>query len=313
MLSIISPAHNEAQNLPVLRKRLETIIQTLFVEWEWIIVDDGSNDDTYNLVRQWAATELRIRGVRLSRNYGSHGALACGIKLARGDAIAFLAADLQDPPEILKELFSRWLAGSKVVWALQQQRPHTGLHTLFYSMLRRADGLTDQPLEGGDMVLMDRSVIEVLIAREERNSNIFARIRLAGFTQDKIFYHKEVRRHGNSSWTLMKKLKLAIDSLIGFDYSLVRAMTCLGLIVTIAGLALIFYALLHVFCTILSVGWSLIMAVILILGGIQMIFLGLLGEYAWRTLDEIRGRPLYVVEALTWEEPCDKTSGQGRT
>jgi polyisoprenyl-phosphate glycosyltransferase len=313
MLSIINPAHNEAQNLPVLRERLEATLRTLSVEWEWIIVDDGSNDDTYNLIRQWAATEPRIRGVRLSRNFGSHGALACGLKLARGNAIVFLAADLQDPPEILKELFTRWLAGSKVVWALQQQRPRTGLHTLFYAMLRRADGLTDQPLEGGDVVLIDRAVAEILIAKEERHSNLFARIRLAGFTQDKIYYHKEVRSHGHSSWTLMNKIKLAIDSLIGFDYSLVRAMTCIGFIVTISGLALIICALMHPFCTILPVGVSLIMAVILILGGIQMIFLGLLGEYAWRTLDEIRGRPLYVVETLTWDDPCDNTSSPGRT
>jgi polyisoprenyl-phosphate glycosyltransferase len=311
MLTIISPAHNEAQNLPALRERLEATLKTLSVEWEWIIVDDGSSDDTYTIVRQWAATERRIRGVRLSRSCGSHGALACGLKLAMGDAIAFLAADLQDPPEILGELFSHWQSGAKVVWAVQPQRTRIGLHTLFYSMLRRADGLAEQPLEGGDVVLMDRTVAAVLIAKEERHSNLFARIRLAGFAQDKIFYHKETRRHGRSSWTLRKKIKLVLDSLTGFDYALVRIMTSLGFIVAIVGLVFAICAVLH-FCTKLPTGWSLIMAVILILSGIQMIFLGLLGEYAWRTLDEIRGRPLYVVEALTGDEHCDNTPGSGR-
>lgn len=302
VLSVITPAYNEVLNLPALRLRLEAILRLLGVEWEWIIVDDGSRDRTYAQVCEWATADRCIRGARLSRNYGSHAALACGLKLARGEAIAFVAADLEEPPEILNELLARWRAGSKVVWALPQPRSRVGLRTLYYALLRRGDGLSEQPLDGGGTVLIDRAVAAVLIAREERHSSLFARIRLAGFPQTSVSYRKEPRRNGHSGWTLRKKLKLAIDSLTGFDHALVRGMTYVGLLVAIAGFALALYVVAHAIGGEPPTGWSSIMVVILILGGCQMIFLGLLGEYAWRTLDETRGRPLYVVEASTDDE-----------
>lgn len=313
MLSIVTPAYNETRNLPALRERLEANLGQLGVEWEWIIVDDGSRDGTYALVCQWAVGERRIRGARLSRNYGSHAALACGLKLARGEAIAFLAADLQDPPEILGELFARWRAGAKVVWAVQHQRRATGLHTLFYAMLRRGDGLAEQPFQGGDSVLIDRALAAVLIASEERHSNLFARIRLAGFAQENVPYHKDARRNGRSGWTLRKKMKLALDSLTGFDHALVRGMTYFGLLVAVFGFALAIHVVIHAFAGDPPTGWSSLMTAILILGGVQMIFLGVLGEYAWRTLDETRGRPLYVVEASTDGEAGDNALHAARS
>jgi polyisoprenyl-phosphate glycosyltransferase len=299
MFSIVTPAYNEALNLSALRARLESSLGGLGVGWEWIIVDDGSSDSTYALVCQWAAADRRVRGARLSRNYGSHAALACGLKLASGEAVAFLAADLQDPPEILGELIDRWRTGAKVVWAVPQQtRP--GLRTLHYALLRRGDGMTGQPLDGGgDIILIDRAVAEVLIASEECHSNLFARIRLAGFAQESVSYSKDPRRSGRSGWTLRKKLKLALDSLTGFDHALVRSMTNLGLLVAVAGFALAIYVIVHAIAGAPPMGWSSLMTVILILGGVQMIFLGMLGEYAWRTLDETRGRPLYIVESQT--------------
>ncbi|MFZ1545787.1 MAG: glycosyltransferase family 2 protein [Candidatus Nitrotoga sp.] len=309
MLSIITPALNEAQSLPALRARLESTLRALNIDWEWIIVDDGSGDGTYALVRQWAATDQRIRGARLSRNYGSHAALTCGLKLARGEAIAFLAADLQDPPEIIAELFTRWRAGTHVVWAVPQRRSGAVLRTLYYAMLRRGNGLAGQPLEGGDMVLIDRAVAAVLLASEERHSSLFARIRLTGFAQASVSYCKEPRRNGHSGWTLRKKLKLALDSLTGFDHALVRGMTYLGLAVAAAGFMLAIYVVVHAFAGEPPTGWSLMMIAIFILGGVQMIFLGVLGEYAWRTLDETRGRPLYVVEAMTDGEPINDAPG----
>ena len=311
MLSVITPAYNEVLNLPALRVRLEAKLHELGVEWEWIIVDDGSTDGTFALVGQWAATERRIRGTRLSRNYGSHAALACGMKLAQGDAITLIAADLQDPPEILGDLLARWRAGLKVVWAVPQQRRRAGLRTLYYALLRRADGLAAQPLEGGDAVLIDRAVVAVLNAREERHSSLFARIRLAGFPQASVNYRKDARRNGRSGWTLRKKLKLALDSLTDFDHALVRGMTYFGVVIAVAGFALALYVIVHAIGGEPPTGWSSIMVAILILGGGQMIFLGLLGEYAWRTLDETRRRPLYVVEASTDSEHADAPSVAG--
>ena len=164
MLSIVTPAYNEVQNLPALRQRLEVTLAAMGVEWEWIIVDDGSGDETYALASRWAGESRCIRGVRLARNYGSHAALACGLKLAQGEAIIFMAADLQDPPEIVGELYARWQTGTKVVWAVPERRTRVGLHTLFYALLRRGDGLGGQPLEGSDCVLIDRMVAAVLTA-----------------------------------------------------------------------------------------------------------------------------------------------------
>ena len=305
MLSIITPAYNETRNLPNTRERLEASLRALDVEWEWIIVDDGSRDGTYALVNQWAATDQRIRGARLSRNYGSHAALACGLKLARGKAIVFIAADLQDPPEIVGELLARWRAGAKVVWAVPEQFSRIGLRTLYYALLRRGDGLSALPLDGGDVVLIDRAVAAVLISSEERHSNLFARIRLAGFVQDSVCYRKAARSNGRSGWTLRKKLKLALDSLTGFDHALVRSMTYLGVLVAVAGFALALYVVTLAFAGEPPTGWASIMTVILIIGGVQMIFLGMLGEYAWRTLDETRCRPLYVIETATEAKHAD--------
>ncbi|MDR3541690.1 MAG: glycosyltransferase family 2 protein [Desulfosporosinus sp.] len=304
MLSIITPAYNEVLNLPILRERLATVLGGLSVEWEWIIIDDGSRDGTYALICQWAATDRRIRGARLSRNYGSHSALTCGMGLARGEGIVSLAADLQDPPEIICELYELWRIGAKVVWAVPQ-RDHTGLHTIFYSLLRRGDGLADHPLSGSGFVLIDRAVAEVLNAAEERNSNLFARIRLAGFSQDSVSYRKAKRNHGRSGWTQRKKLKLALDSLTGFDHALVRSMTYLGFLVAAVGFSMAIYVVALFFTGQPPTGWASIMTAILLLGGVQMIFLGVLGEYAWRTLDETRDRPLFVVEAATDVEETD--------
>jgi dolichol-phosphate mannosyltransferase len=299
MLSVVTPAYNEAQNLPALRAGLESSLRELEVPWEWIIVDDGSSDGTYALVQQWWTADHHIRGARLSRNYGSHAALACGLRLARGDAIAFIAGDLQDPPALVNVLFARWRSGAKVVWGVPQGRTRPGLRTLYYALLRHGDGLADQPLHGGDAVLIDRAVATVLIASEELHSSLFARIRLAGFAQTSVSYRKEARRNGRSGWTLRKKLKLVLDSLTGFDHALVRGMTYLGFFVALAGFALALYVVVHALGGDPPTGWSSMMIAILLLGGAQMVFLGVLGEYAWRTLDETRGRPLYVVEAST--------------
>ena len=267
-----------------------------------MIVDDGSTDGTYALVRQWAAADHRVRGARLSRNYGSHAALACGLKLTRGDAVVLIAADLQDPPEIINELVQRWRGSAKVVWAVPQRGTRLSLRSLYYALLRRGDGLAGQPLEGGDVVLIDRAVAAVLMASDERHSSLFARIRLAGFEQANVPYRKEARHSGRSGWTLRKKMRLALDSLTGFDHALVRGMTYFGLLVAVAGFALALYVVANAIGGEPPTGWSSIMVAILILGGGQMIFLGVLGEYAWRTLDETRGRPLYVVETSTDDE-----------
>lgn len=299
LLSVVTPAYNEAGSLPALRARLCRHLDALGVAWEWIVVDDHSTDASFELVRAWAQEDPRIRGVRLSRNCGSHAALACGLQQARGRATVLLAADLQDPPEIVGDLLARWRDGARVVWAVPQRRGVAPLRTLYYALLRRGDGLAGQALEGGDAVLVDRSVAAVLAPSAERHTSLFARIRVAGFRQDSVRYQKSPRHAGRSGWTLRRKFKLALDSLTGFDHSLARAMTWIGLAVAACGFALAAYVVWNALRGSPPTGWSSLMAAVLVLGGVQMIFLGMLGEYAWRTLDAARQRPLYVVEATT--------------
>lgn len=311
-LSVVTPAYNEAENLPTLRARLCGHLDTLGVTWEWIVVDDHSSDAGFALVSAWARENPRIRGVRLSRNYGSHAALACGLEQARGQTTVMLAADLQDPPEIIADLVAAWRDGARVVWAVPIRKSFAPMRTLYYALLRRGEGLAEQALEGGDAVLIDRSVAAVLGAVVERHTSLFARIRLAGFRQASIRYEKAPRLAGRSGWTLRGKFKLALDSLTGFDHGLVRAMTYLGLGVAASGFALAGYVIWHALHGAPPTGWASIMTAILILGGVQMIFLGMLGEYAWRTLDAARQRPLYVVEATTADGELAEAVARGQ-
>ena len=311
LLSIITPAFNEIDNLPLLRQRLCQHLDTLAVPWQWIVVDDHSSDASFDLVSAWARQDPRIVGVRLAQNAGSHAALCAGLAQARGQASVLLASDLQDPPEIIAELLGAWRAGARVVWAVPLQRGFSPLRSLFYALLRRGDGLAGQTQDGGDVVLLDQSVAAVLGSRTERHTNLFARIRVAGFRQTTIRYEKAQRQAGRSSWTLRRKFKLALDSLTGFDHSLVRAMTYLGLLVAGCGFAVAGYVVWLALHGAPPTGWGSLMTAVLILGGVQMIFLGMLGEYAWRTLDAARQRPLYVVEVQTPELPLASAPGPG--
>jgi len=298
VISVVTPAFNERDNLPVLQRRLGATLAALGQPWEWIVVDDHSADDTFALVREWSEADPRITAVRLARNVGSHAALACGLAYARGRAVVLLSADLQDPPETLAALHARWREGAKVVWGLPL-RPAGGLRRLFYALLRGGEGLADQPLAGGDMVLVDRQVVGVLNSRQELHSSLFARIRRCGFEQVVVPYGKARRNAGRSGWSTRKKLKLAIDSFTAFNPFLVRTMTVSGLL-SIASATVVTACI----ATLLHRGtalpdWAIPTAALLLLCGMQFIFLGVLGEYAWRTLEEVRRRPLYTVEQDT--------------
>jgi dolichol-phosphate mannosyltransferase len=315
IVSIVTPAHNEEANLRVLYERLCAVLTPSGLSWEWIVVDDHSGDQTFRVAEELARLDSRVRGVRFSRNFGSHIAIACGLDLARGSCAVVMAADLQDPPETIPELIEHWRSGSQIVWAVRGKREgqsETALSfsLLYYWMMRRVVGLTSMPPTGADFFLLDRIVVQAARQIKERNASLFALLTWMGFRQSSMVYEKQERLHGSSSWTLRKKLRLVVDSFISFSHKPIRWMAWFGL--AIAGLGFI-YAIAVVFNAIAghpSEGWSSLMVAVLILCGGQMLMLGVMGEYLWRALDEVRQRPKYLIENAT--PPADAGSGNER-
>lgn len=302
MLSIISPAYNENTNLDAMRARLVPALELVGGEWEWIIVDDHSEDDTFDALVRLAREEPRIRGLRLSRNSGSHTAILCGLHHARGDAAVMLAGDLQDPPETIGSLLKRWRQGAQVVWAVRRKRPgdaaHAGFARLYYWIMRNVVGMKSMPVTGADVFLIDRAVIDALKRFPERHVSIFALLTWVGFRQDFIEYDKQPRVGGKSGWTRAKKIKLVVDSVTGFSDAPIRACTYAGVASLALGAVLAAVGLVRWFNA-GSGQLTLLVAVMAAFTGVQLAALGLVGEYVWRALDETRRRPAYLIEADT--------------
>lgn len=303
MLSIITPAFNEEANLEAMRTRLVAVLAaTVGDDWEWLVVDDHSADGTFDVLARLAHGDSRIRGLRLSRNSGSHAAITCGLHHVQGDAAVMLAGDLQDPPELLLSLLERWRGGAQVVWASRRVRPgtarHAGFAAFYYWMMRRVVGMTSMPSRGADVFLVDRLVIDAFRRFPERHTSIFALITWMGFRQDYVEYEKQPRGGGKSGWTLAKKIKLVIDSVAGFSELPLRACTLVGL--ASLGLAVVLAAVgLERWMRTGSGNLTLLVSAMAAFTGVQLVALGIIGEYLWRALDESRGRPAYLVEAST--------------
>jgi dolichol-phosphate mannosyltransferase len=301
-LTVVTPAYDEAENLPILYERLSQALDGL--DWEWLIVDDHSGDGTFAEANRLSAQDERVRGIRLARNSGTHSAARCGLDHARGSAVIVMASDLQDPPEIIPSLVEEWRGGAQVVWAVRSGREGESTATkstsrLYHWIMRRFVGITDVPVAGADFFLVDRIVVDALSEFRERHGSILMLITWLGYRQVWLPYTKEARLHGRSKWTLEKKLKLFVDSILSFSYRPIRFISYFGITVAILGLMFAMYVVYNAITGAPTEGWSSLMVVVLVLGGIQMVMIGVLGEYTWRALDEARQRPAYTVEAVT--------------
>ncbi len=313
MLSILTPAYNEAENLDHLYQRLLDTMTALRLDWEWVIVDDHSRDGTFDVIARLAGRDPRVRGIRLARNSGSHVAIMCGLHHVRGDAAVMMAGDLQDPPETLGRMLDRWTNGARVVWAARRMQPgersHARFAAFYYWLMRRVVGMTEMPVNGADFFLVDRVVIEAFRSCRERNMSIFALITWLGFRQEQIDYDKQPRAAGTSGWTLAKKVKLVVDSVTAFSDLPVRLCSGAGLLLIAVG----FVLLLGVATILPSLGGVMwVVALMFGLTGVQLLGLGIVGEYVWRALDESRGRPAYVIEALTPSLTDSPSGASGR-
>ena len=304
MISIITPAFNEALNLNALHARIAQTMTTIGADWEWIVVDDHSRDDTFDVVQRLAATDARVRGVRFARNFGSHVAIACGMHLAAGDAVVMMAADLQDPPETIIPMVERWSRGAHVVWAVRRTRPggrsHAAFAALYYWIVRRIVGLREMPARGADFFLADRRVVDAFTSYPERATSVFNHLMWMGFRQEQVEYDKQPRAAGASGWTFARKIRLVSDSVTAFSSAPLRwcaylgvALATLGLALAIGGIAML---------PELGGGILIMLAVFTGLSGVQLVALAVVGEYVWSALAEARRRPQYVIEASTADD-----------
>lgn len=306
-LTIVTPAFNEEENLPVLHEALVRILGQAEIDFEWIVVDDCSTDGTFDVIQSLAERDDRVKGVRFSRNFGSHQAIRCGLDRSAGDAVIVLAADMQDPPDVIPSLIERMNQGADIVWAVRgsregERRRTTAAANLFYRIVRKTTDL-NQPPTGADFFLLHRKVVDALGQCRENNVNILCLISWLGFQQAEVVYTKKARLYGSSGWTLRKKLNLAIDSIVSFSSVPLRCMSLLGFATAFSGLLYALFIIVSTFFGHPIQGWPSLMVVILISSGILMMMSGALGEYLWRTLDETKGRPGYVVDKKTPEKP----------
>ncbi|MGH9496439.1 MAG: glycosyltransferase family 2 protein [Candidatus Sulfotelmatobacter sp.] len=301
-LSIVVPVFNEQAAIPSLVERLRAVADRLSpLEIEILLIDDRSTDASFKMLRDLHQLDPRFRYARLARNSGSHIAILAGLAEARGESAVFLAADLQDPPELIPRMLDLWRSGNQVVWAVREEREGVSqfdvfLSKAFYRLLNWM-GEVNLPPSGSDFALLDKNVIAALLASTGSHPSVIGEIARLGFSQAEIKYIKQQRVAGTTKWTLGRKLKAFADAFVLFSYTPLRIMSYLGMLCSLSGFA---YALLVVVMRLRNAtpvqGWSSLIVVVLVLGGVQMMMLGVLGEYLWRTLEAARRRPIYFFE-----------------
>ena len=304
-LSVIVPCYFNEGNIPVTVPRLigNEVNFPPEVEFEYIFVDDGSGDGTVAALRKTQDQyPNRVRVVELVANVGSYNAIVAGMAHATGDCMTIITADMQDPPELMAQMYDYWTKGFRLVIGNRQDREETGLSQVFaktFHWLMKHLALKNIPDGGFDFVFFDRQVATEVLKMHERNSNVFYLMVWLGYTYVNIPYVRRKREVGKSRWTFQKKIKLFIDSLLSFSYFPIRAISVAGIgLGSIAVLYGLYVIGLKIFEPQGPAGWTALMVVVLFVSAFQMIALGVIGEYVWRGMDAARNRPLYVVKSL---------------
>jgi dolichol-phosphate mannosyltransferase len=303
-ISIVIPVYFNEENLPETIPRLLDLKNKLNgYQLELIFVDDGSKDKSLDMLFNFQTSNPQeIKIVKLTRNFGSMAAIQAGLSISNGDCVGVIAADLQDPPELFLDMIKHWEKGIKAVFAVRQNREdplfQKILSNSFYALLRKY-AISDYPKRGFDFILIDRQVVEEINKIKEKNMNLFTLIFWLGYSYVAVPYTRAARSKGKSRWTLSKKIKLFIDSFAGFSYFPIRILSILGVIFAITAFVYgmyVFYGWLE--GTIKVEGYTTLMIVLTFTAGLQMTMLGVLGEYLWRTLDESRKRPSFVIDRI---------------
>ncbi len=300
VFSIIAPVYNEEDCLHVLYERIREVMDTTSEAWELVLVDDGSKDRSNEIIRELADKDERVRPVIFARNFGHQIAVTAGLDFSRGDAVVIIDADLQDPPEVILEMIAKWREGYQVVYAVRSEREgeswfKLATASLFYRTIYK---ITDVkiPLDSGDFRLLDRKVVDVMNSMRERHRFLRGMSSWVGFRQIGLPYKRAARYAGVTKYPLSKMLKLALNAITSFSYFPLQLATYVGFIS--AGISIVAIPVVIVLRLTGSnafFGQASTLIAVLFLGGVQLISLGILGEYLGRVYDEVKGRPLYIV------------------
>jgi len=302
--SIVVPVFNEETVLPEFYNRLTRVIETLSGNFEVLFVNDGSEDRTETILRDFYQNDPRVKVINFSRNFGHQVAITAGIDLAQGHACIIMDADLQDPPEVIPRLIERWEAGFEVVFAVRTRREGERFFklitaNLFYALLKKLARI-EIPQNAGDFRLLDRKVIDALKMMPEKNRFVRGLVSWVGFKQTQLFYERDARFAGETKYPFVKMLKFAVDGITSFSDIPLRLATWLGLFFSFASFLIMLWVIgAKLFSDRTVLGWASIMVTILLIGGVQLFTVGILGEYIARTFEEAKQRPLYLIRE-TW-------------
>lgn len=310
--TVIAPNYNELDSLPEFYRRVGEVMDKTGDPWELIIVDDGSQDGSTEWIRRLAEEDQRVRPVIFARNFGHQIAVTAGLDYSHGDAVVVIDADLQDPPEVILEMIAKWREGFEVVYAVRAEREGENWFKLwtasvFYRLIYH---ITDVkiPLDTGDFRLMDRKVVNVLNTMRERHRFLRGMSAWVGFKQIGVHYKRGARFAGSTKYPFKKMFKLALNAITGFSYFPLQLATYLGFGAAALSIVMIpVVIILRSFTKTELLGQASTLVAVLFFGGVQLISLGILGEYLGRVYDEVRNRPLYIVSQTPEEMKMDKT------
>jgi len=312
VFSVVAPVYNESGSLMEFYRRTSSVLESTGESWELILIDDGSQDGSTEIIRQLAKEDEHVRPVIFARNFGHQIAVTAGLDYSRGKAVTIIDSDLQDPPEVILDLVAKWREGYEVVFAVRAEREgETAFKlwtaSLFYRVIYK---ITDVkiPMDTGDFRLMDRRVVDVMNRMREHHRFLRGMSAWVGFKQVGVPYKRMARFAGSTKYPFNKMLKLALTAITGFSYLPLQVATILGFIA--AGLSLVAAIVVIIMRAVTGaafLGQASTLIAVLFLGGVQLISLGILGEYIGRIYDEVKGRPLYIVR----ESPDDFSKSQG--
>jgi polyisoprenyl-phosphate glycosyltransferase len=300
-LSVVIPVMNEQQTIPELVQRLKASVEQITDRYELIFVNDGSSDGTLSAIRHLSESDERIRYISFSRNFGHQVAVSAGLDHAFGDAVVIIDGDLQDPPELIPELWAKYREGYQVVYARRSERKGESLFKKatasgFYRILNRITDI-DIPLDTGDFRLIDRKIAQHLRSMPEPNKFLRGQIAWLGYRQTFVEFSRDPRKAGKTGYPLKKMLRFALDGITGFSNAPLKFVTNAGILVSLIAFLVILYALYsHLILHITISGWTSLIISMMFIGGIQLIAIGIIGEYISRINNTVRNRPLYIVE-----------------
>jgi polyisoprenyl-phosphate glycosyltransferase len=299
-LSLVLPIYNEEEVIPELDKRLHAFLEKLGLPAEVVFVNDGSRDNSMELLRAAAATEPRYRILSFARNFGHQTAITAGVDYARGEAVVVMDADLQDPPEVVLAMVEKWRAGFDVVYGRRRKREGESWFKLvtarvFYRLFAAMIPI-EVPLDTGDFRLMSRRVVVALRALRETHRFVRGMVSWVGFKQTEVLYDRPGRFAGDTKYPLRKMVRFALDGITSFSILPLRLATYLGMLMILASLGVIAWALISKYVLHYVVqGWTGLMIVVSVFASVQLLMIGILGEYVGRIYEEVKRRPLYIV------------------